>query len=303
MLEPYADSVSGAAAQPCRELLAALTDFDSDQGPDIRAAKAAALWWEGVLLLSQSMPASARECFEKALAIVVADLGADHLWTHNCRRMIGRAKLANGEVDEAAGLLLRASEGMSRTGAATNIGVIAAARDAALGLGAVGREREAGELLARQVRRMLETEGTASGAERPIPPGYHLLVARPLAMIAGLPHAHAELAERSARHAMAGLSESGLARLTVGAALYRQQRHADAEPLLAEADEIDQRNKRPPHPVVALYRSACSRAQGDAAQADEWLREADRRAEGFRFDGFTTRSWASLREELGGDRP
>lgn len=303
----YADTVSGAEGEPCRRLLAALTDIAPDEvagsagraAPDVRAARATALWWLGVILLGQSETDGARRCFEQSLAIREADEGPDRLASHHCRRMLGRVLLAEGAFDAAATAMVEAYHAMRRLSVPTEIAVIAAARDAALGLAAVGRESDAADLLSNAIHEMHEAEDAGPGKERRVPPTYQLIVARPLALIPGLSAAHYERAAQAARRAIAGLPASGLARLTLGASLHGLGRLDEAQQALAEADEIDSTLQRPPHPVVALYRAASFRSSGRADEASDWFAEADRRAKQFIFDRFAIRSWSSLRETLG----
>ncbi|MFO0827214.1 MAG: serine/threonine-protein kinase [Phycisphaerales bacterium] len=297
-IEPYADAVSGDAAKPCRELLEALSDFDHYPLPIANECQATARWWAGVLALSQNDLDAARNLFEASLASRIEYYGPDSIWANNCRRMLGRVLLARGEVDAAATTMLDAYHAMQRSGNPAALAVIAAARDAALGLGAQRKLKEAGELLASHLRSMLESEDAEQPLVFPIPPVYLLIVARPLALLSGLEPEEYRVAEDAASRAAQRWPESGLAPLTIGASRFRQGRCAEAIESLAQADSIDVQARRSPNPVVALFRAACMDRLGRADAAQRALADAKQRAESYSFDRYSIRSWQSLVDEL-----
>ena len=297
LLEGFADNTSGAARRPMRELLEALAEGDAGDNAPLRAAQATALWWASVLALGEGAPGNAETLARRALAVAQRDTDPNHFAIANCRRILGRAIVAQGRAQEGREMVRSAWENIQHRTWPTAIARIASARDAAVTLAADDHAAEAGALLAGQAAAMLECE--ALPGQPPVPPAYHLLIAWPLAQLQGLPaQAYAD-AERCGRRAVEGLPRLASAHLALAMALLRQGRWSDALPVLAAADAAAAANGARPPAAAALLRSACQRSLGDRGAASESLAEARRRAEGGSTrDSNAVRSWESLLAEF-----
>lgn len=296
LLESFADSTTGAARGPIRRLLETLAEGDATGNPPLRAAQGTALWWASVMALGEGAPDAAEVLARRALDVAQHDTDPGNFAAANCRRMLGRALVAQGRTQEGREMVRSAWEDVHRRTWPTAIALIASTRDAALALAAEGRASEAGAILADQASAMLACE--ALPGEPPISAGYHLLIAWPLAQLPGLPaQAYAD-AEQCARRAVQGHSHVTRAHLALALALVRQGRWSDALPLLKTAEETAATNGLRQPPLAALLRSACQRATGDTAAADASLAEARQRAQGAPEEFDAIQPWESFLAEF-----